>query len=57
MVADIRQLGDEYYYQLPEPIAAIYEPPDLGPEFSLFSEARADEQAVVDDAPGATTVQ
>ncbi len=57
VVADIRQLGAEYYYELPEPIAAIYEPPDLGPEFSLFSEARADEQAVVDDAPGATTVQ
>ena len=55
LVAEMRKLGDEYYYTLPEPIAAIYEPPDLGPEFTLFSQARAGERADVDEPPAATT--
>lgn len=58
VVAEVRKLGDDYYYTLPETIAAIYEAPDPGPEFTLFSEARADERANVSDAPaGQTTVQ
>ena len=43
-MADVRRLGSSYYYVEPVTIDAIYAPPDLGPEFSLFSSARASER-------------
>ncbi|MCP4384193.1 MAG: DUF2865 domain-containing protein [Hyphomicrobiales bacterium] len=37
----IRRLGPEYYYIAPATIDTLYDPPDLGPEFSLISSAHA----------------
>jgi Protein of unknown function (DUF2865) len=55
----IRRLGPEYYYRAPEKIEALYEAPDLGPEFSLISSAHADERHQPGDggAAPATSVQ
>lgn len=55
---EIRRLGPEYYYVAPQAIDALYEPPDLGPEFSLISSAQASERVIEDaDQPGSTVVQ
>lgn len=54
----IRLLGPGYYYEPPPKIQALYEPPDLGPEFSLISSAAAAERPKDDTGPtGSTTVQ
>ena len=54
----IRRLGPDYYYMAPPKIEALYEPPDLGPEFSLISSAHAAEsQPKIDGPTGQTTVQ
>ncbi|WP_421725525.1 DUF2865 domain-containing protein [Bauldia sp.] len=56
-VAEIRRFGPDYYYEPSETITAIYEPPDLGPEFSLISSAHADERVEAGDAAVDTSVQ
>jgi len=57
---EIRRLGPDYYYSVPQRIDALYAPPDLGPEFSLISSAHAAEPAKparpADDPTGSTTV-
>jgi hypothetical protein len=56
--SSIRRLGPDYYYQPPPTIEALYEPPDLGPEFSLIGSAHAAERPKDDaDPTGSTTVQ
>lgn len=57
-VAGIRRLGPDYYYIAPTTIDALYEAPDLGPEFSLISSAHAAEPPPKADGPtGSTVVQ
>ncbi|SDB47176.1 Protein of unknown function [Bauldia litoralis] len=54
----IRRLGPDYYYLAPATIDSLYDPPDLGPEFSLISSAHAADWADKDAAPpGSTVVQ
>lgn len=46
--APMRRLGSDYYYRAPLTIDTLYEPPDLGPRFTLIGAAHAAEREADD---------
>ena len=49
IAGSVRRFGPDYYYEEPETITAIYEPPDLGPAFTLIGSAKAEERTELID--------